>query len=131
MGCDVLGSEAGGCPALHGPATWSQEPVPGRGRDTWGLGPQVAGSPCPETLDWAGWATGCREDQGRALGALTRQRASGSGDPRDESVKPRVSKAISAILCRTDTCDLLPVRDRGGRGWSGSGTRLQGGGSLV
>lgn len=105
--------------------------MPGRGRATWGLGPRVAGPPCPETLGWAGWATGCREDQGRALGALTRQRAGGSGDPRDESVKPRVSKAISAILCRTDTCDLLPVRDRGGRGWSGSGTRLQRGGSLV
>ena len=68
MACEAFGSEAGGCPALHDPPTRSQELVPGRGRATWGLGPQVAGPPCPEILAWARWAAGCCEDQGRALG---------------------------------------------------------------
>lgn len=38
MGCEVLASEAGGCLALCDLPTWSQEPVPGRGRVMWGLG---------------------------------------------------------------------------------------------
>lgn len=56
---------------LPSPA-WPGNLEPGAGaresdvpRGAWG--PQVAGSPCPETLDWAGWATGCREDQGRVF----------------------------------------------------------------
>ena len=53
------------------------------------------GPPRPETPAWAGWAAGCHEDQGRALGVLTRQHAGAQETPRDAFVKPRVSKAMA------------------------------------